>query len=222
MNTMIRILIAVLGAAALAAVAALWFNPDGSVQTFGLTLNGGVGHATVRADLAFLALGIFSLLCDGRQQQRTRADRDASFRSSSRLDNGANYDKPLSVVGSGARYIEAPNRTISAGGITFAYRDVGPQGGVPLILLNHWGAVLDNFDPPIIDGLAGKHRVIATNYRGIGASSGVAPVTVDEMARDTIGLIKAFGFERVDLFGFSLGGFVAQDVTLKVPVSCGN
>lgn len=124
---------------------------------------------------------------------------------------------PLSAVGSGARYIEAPNRTISVGGTTFAYRDVGPQGGVPLILLNHWGAVLDNFDPPIIDGLAGKHRVIATNYRGIGASSGVAPVTVDEMARDTIALIRALGFERVDLFGFSLGGFVAQDVTLKAP-----
>ena len=88
---------------------------------------------------------------------------------------------------------------------------------MPLILLNHWGAVLDNFDPRIVDGLASKHRVIATNYRGIGASGGTAPVTIDEMARDAIALIRALGFEKVDLLGFSLGGFVAQDITLKAP-----
>ena len=124
---------------------------------------------------------------------------------------------PLSIVGSGARYIEAPNLCINVGGTDFAYRDLGPRGGVPLILLNHWGAVLDNFDPRIIDGLASKHRVIATNYRGIGASGGMAPVTIDEMARDAIALIHALGFEKVDLLGFSLGGFVAQDITLKAP-----
>ena len=124
---------------------------------------------------------------------------------------------PLSYVGSGARYIEAPNLSIGVGGIAFAYRDLGPRGGVPLVLLNHWGAVLDNFDPRIIDGLASKHRVIATNYRGIGASGGTAPVTIGEMARDAIALIRALGFEKVDLLGFSLGGFVAQDIALKVP-----
>ncbi|SFL30424.1 Pimeloyl-ACP methyl ester carboxylesterase [Bradyrhizobium sp. NFR13] len=120
-------------------------------------------------------------------------------------------------AGSGARYIEAPNLSINVGGTAFAYRDLGPRGGVPLILLNHWGAVLDNFDPRIVDGLASKHRVIATNYRGIGASGGTAPVTIDEMARDAIALIRALGFEKVDLLGFSLGGFVAQDVALKAP-----
>ena len=124
---------------------------------------------------------------------------------------------PLSNLGLGARYIEAPNLSISVGGTAFAYRDLGPRGGVPLVLLNHWGAVLDNFDPRIIDGLARKHRVIATDYRGIGASGGTAPVTIDEMARDTIALIHALGFEKVDILGFSLGGFVAQDITLKAP-----
>lgn len=124
---------------------------------------------------------------------------------------------PLNNVGSGARYVEAPNLSITANGTTFAYRDLGPRGGVPLILLNHWGAVLDNFDPRIVDGLASKHRVIATNYRGIGASGGKAPVTIDEMARDAIALIGALGFEKVDLLGFSLGGFVAQDIALKAP-----
>jgi pimeloyl-ACP methyl ester carboxylesterase len=120
-------------------------------------------------------------------------------------------------LGSDTPYVSAANRSINVGGTAFAYRDLGPRSGVPLILLNHWGAVLDNFDPRIVDGLARRHRIIATDYRGIGASGGTTPVTVDEMARDAIALIHALGFERVDLFGFSLGGFVAQDIALKAP-----
>lgn len=89
---------------------------------------------------------------------------------------------------------------------------------MPLVLLNHWGAVLDNFDPRIVDGLASSHRVIAIDYRGVGASSGVAPLTVGEMAQDTIELIQALGVQKVDLLGFSLGGFVAQDIALKSPL----
>ena len=123
----------------------------------------------------------------------------------------------VSHPGSVVRYVDAPNLSISAAGTTFAYRDIGPRTGVPLILLNHWGAVLDNFDPPIVDGLATRHRVIAIDYRGIGASGGKAPVSVGEMAEDTIALIAALGFEKVDLLGFSLGGFVAQDIALKAP-----
>lgn len=119
--------------------------------------------------------------------------------------------------GPATHYLNAPNLSIDIMGTAFAYRDLGPRGGVPLILLNHWGATLDNFDPRIVDGLASKHRVIATNYRGIGASGGKAPVTIEEMARDTIALIRAMGFKKVDILGFSLGGFVAQDVTLKAP-----
>jgi len=118
---------------------------------------------------------------------------------------------------SSTSFANAETQFIQVGGTAFAYRDLGPRKGVPLILFNHWGAVLDNFDPRIIDGLASKHRVIATNYRGIGASGGTAPVTIDEMARDAIALIHALGFEKVDLLGFSLGGFVAQDIVLKAP-----
>ena len=114
-------------------------------------------------------------------------------------------------------YIDTPTRSIDAGGTAFAYRDLGPRTGVPLVLLNHWGAVLDNFDPRIVDGLAGKHRIIAIDYRGIGASGGTAPVTIDAMARDVIALVQALGFAKIDLLGFSLGGFVAQDVVLKAP-----
>lgn len=114
-------------------------------------------------------------------------------------------------------YIDTPNRSIDVRGTAFAYRDLGPRSGVPLVLLNHWGAVLDNFDPRIVDGLASRHRVIAIDYRGIGASGGTAPVTIDAMARDVIALVHALGLEQIDLLGFSLGGFVAQDVVLKAP-----
>jgi pimeloyl-ACP methyl ester carboxylesterase len=114
-------------------------------------------------------------------------------------------------------YTQAITRSIATAGATFAYRELGPQHGVPLLFLNHWGAVLDNFDPRIVDGLARRHRVIAIDYRGIGSSSGTAPLTIGDMARDTISVIQALGFEQVDLLGFSLGGFVAQDVALKEP-----
>ena len=119
--------------------------------------------------------------------------------------------------GSQAPFVKAANQSIMVGDTAFAYRDMGPLTEVPLVLLNHWGAVLDNFDPRIVDGLAKSRRVIASDYRGIGGSSGTAPLTVGEMADDAINMIRTLGFEKVDLLGFSLGGFVAQDIALKAP-----
>jgi len=115
------------------------------------------------------------------------------------------------------KWIDIPTRYVDAAGATFAYRRLGPATGVPVILLNHWGAVLDNFDPRIADGLAATRSVIAVNYRGVGASYGKAPPTVAQMAEDAIAFIRALGFDEVDLIGFSLGGFVAQDIVQKAP-----
>jgi pimeloyl-ACP methyl ester carboxylesterase len=112
---------------------------------------------------------------------------------------------------------DAPTRSLPVGGTTFAYRRLGPATGVPVVLLNHWGAVLDNFDPRMVDGLAATRHVIALNYRGVGASGGKAPLTVAEMAQDAIATIRALGFEEVDLIGFSLGGFVAQEIVQRAP-----
>lgn len=115
-------------------------------------------------------------------------------------------------------YIDSPNLTLKVKDQNFAYRDVGPQNNlIPVILLNHWGAVLDNFDPRVVDNISKDRRVIAIDYRGIGASSGNAPLTVGEMADDTVSFIRKMGLDKVILFGFSLGGFVAQDVALKNP-----
>jgi pimeloyl-ACP methyl ester carboxylesterase len=112
---------------------------------------------------------------------------------------------------------DAPTRSIDAAGTTFVYRQLGPAAGVPVIMLNHWGAVLDNFDPRIVDGFAATRPVVSIDYRGVGASRGKAPLTVAEMAEDAIAFIQALGFQRVDLLGFSLGGFVAQEIVMKVP-----
>ena len=132
-------------------------------------------------------------------------------------DNGANNDKSSQQPQIGSALHRGAQSLHQRRGDCLCLSRPGPRGGVPLVLLNHWGAVLDNFDPRIVDGLASKHRVIATDYRGIGASGGTAPVTIDKMARDAIALIRALGFEKVDLLGFSLGGFVAQDLALKAP-----
>ncbi len=127
-------------------------------------------------------------------------------------------DMPLSRFADPTRrWVDAPTRTVSAAGNTFAYRQLGPADGVPVLLLNHWGANLDNFDPRIVDGLAAGRPVVTLDYRGVGASGGKAPLTVAEMATDTVATLQALGLDRVDIVGFSLGGFVAQEVALRAP-----
>lgn len=112
---------------------------------------------------------------------------------------------------------DVPTRRIDVGGVPIVYRDLGPRDGVPLILLNHLGATLDNCDPRVIDGLAVARRVIAFDNRGVGASGSTTPPTIAAMARDAVAFIRAMGFDSVDLVGFSLGGFVAQEIALTEP-----
>jgi pimeloyl-ACP methyl ester carboxylesterase len=111
----------------------------------------------------------------------------------------------------------APTQTLNAGGVKFAYRQLGPDTGVPVVLLTHLAAVLDNWDPRVVDGIAAKHRVIAFDNRGVGASSGSTPTTIKEMARDAVSFIRALGFDQVDLFGFSMGGMIAQVIAQEQP-----
>ncbi|WP_145145373.1 alpha/beta fold hydrolase [Roseomonas gilardii] len=117
----------------------------------------------------------------------------------------------------GSDWKTAPNQLVEVAGTRFAYRRFGPDAGVPVVLLNHWGANLDNFDPRIVEGLAADRPVFALDYRGIGTSDGTAPLTVTEMAGDTIATVRALGLTSFDLIGFSLGGFVAQQVLFDAP-----
>jgi pimeloyl-ACP methyl ester carboxylesterase len=114
-------------------------------------------------------------------------------------------------------YIQAPSRAVTAAGVTYAYRELGPKGGVPIIFLVHLAATLDNWDPRIIDPVARQHHVIAFDNRGVGASSGTVPNTVESMADDAYTFIRALGFDTVDIFSFSLGGMVAQALVIKHP-----
>jgi len=114
-------------------------------------------------------------------------------------------------------YKDAPTETIDLGGTSFVYRQLGPNGGVPVIFLTHLAAVLDNWDPRVVDGIAARHRVITFDNRGVGASGGSTPRTIEEMATDAVAFIRALGFDQVDLFGFSMGGMIAQVIAQEEP-----
>ena len=114
-------------------------------------------------------------------------------------------------------YVAAPTKRVTAGnGIDYAYRESG-DSAVPLVLLQHFRGNLDNWDPALVDALAADRRVVAFDNTGVGASGGSTPRTVAEMARDALAFLDAMGFEQVDLVGFSLGSFVAQEITLIRP-----
>jgi pimeloyl-ACP methyl ester carboxylesterase len=88
---------------------------------------------------------------------------------------------------------------------------------VPVVFLTHLAAVLDNWDPRVADGIAAKRRVITFDNRGVGASGGATPRTIEEMARDAVTFIRALDFDQVDLFGFSMGGMIAQVIAQQQP-----
>jgi pimeloyl-ACP methyl ester carboxylesterase len=121
-------------------------------------------------------------------------------------------------------YSELASETVSAAnGIDYAYRDTGGagdgqgQGVVPLVLLQHFRGNLDNWDPALIDALAANRRVITFDNAGIGGSTGTTPDTVEQMARDAIAFLAALDLGQVDLLGFSIGSFVAQQIALTRP-----
>jgi pimeloyl-ACP methyl ester carboxylesterase len=115
-------------------------------------------------------------------------------------------------------YSELPTNLVSAdNGIDYAYRDTGGAGAAPLVLLQHFRGNLDNWDPALIDALASTRRVITFDNAGVGRSTGTTPATIEQMARDAITFIAAMGLSQVDLLGFSIGSFVAQQLTLVRP-----
>src|SRR5436309_2142487 len=120
-------------------------------------------------------------------------------------------------TGANTTWKTAPTCAIDAGGVSFAYRELGPSTGVPVVFLTHLAAVLDNWDPRVVDGIAAEHRVITFDSRGVGASSGSTPTTIEEMANDAVTFIRALGFEQVDLSGLSMAGMIAQVIAQPEP-----
>jgi pimeloyl-ACP methyl ester carboxylesterase len=114
-------------------------------------------------------------------------------------------------------YADTSTRSVTAdNAIEYAYRDIG-NGDVPLVLLQHFRGNLDNWDSALIDALAADRRVVAFDNVGVGATTGMTPSTVEAMAHDAIAFIEAMNFQEVDLLGFSLGSFVAQEIALIRP-----
>jgi len=119
-------------------------------------------------------------------------------------------DTPLGYAGASTRRVAADNA------IEYAYRDTG-DSAVPLVLLQHFRGNLDNWDPALTDALAAERRVITFDNVGVAATTGRTPNTVEAMANDAIAFIEAMNLERIDLLGFSIGSFIAQEIALVRP-----
>jgi pimeloyl-ACP methyl ester carboxylesterase len=114
-------------------------------------------------------------------------------------------------------HVTAPTQYIEVDGDRFAYRRWGKPSGVPIFLIQHFRGGMDNWDPLLTDGLAEGREVILFNGRGIASSSGTPRNRMEDMADDIAAVIQALGLEQVDLLGFSIGGYQAQEVTLRHP-----
>lgn len=114
-------------------------------------------------------------------------------------------------------YAQAPTRTITAGDVSYVYRELGPRGGIPVVFFLHLAGNLDNWDPRVIDPIAREHHVITFDNRGLGGTTGVVPDSIEAMADDAVAFIRALGLDRIDVFAFSLGGMVAQALIGKHP-----
>src|SRR6476646_9094341 len=114
-------------------------------------------------------------------------------------------------------HITAPTIFIDADGLSYAYRRFGTMTGTPVVFLQHFRGGLDNWDPKVTDGLANDRPVILFNNAGVASSGGEPADTVSGMAKHVVTFINALGLKQVDLLGFSLGGFVAQQVALANP-----
>lgn len=114
-------------------------------------------------------------------------------------------------------YVQAPTQLITTGGKTFAYRELGPAEDIPVVFFVHLAGNLDNWDPRIVDAIAKTRRVITFDQQGVGASGGTFPGTLEQSADDAYAFIRGLGYQTVDVFSFSMGGMIAQDLAVKHP-----
>jgi pimeloyl-ACP methyl ester carboxylesterase len=115
-------------------------------------------------------------------------------------------------------YQAATTSTVSGdNGVAYRYRRFGNPAARPLVLLQHFRGNLDNWDPALLDKLAADREVVAFDNAGVGGSTGQVPHSVTQMAHDAISFISAVELSRVDILGYSLGGFVAQEIALIRP-----
>src|SRR5688572_1718067 len=110
-----------------------------------------------------------------------------------------------------------PTRFQQVGDVRLAYRRFGKEGATPVVCLQHFRGRMDNWDPIHTNRLAQDRPVVLVDYRGVGRSSGETPDSMQGMGRDIIAFARALGAKQVDIFGFSIGGMVAQQIALDAP-----
>jgi pimeloyl-ACP methyl ester carboxylesterase len=111
----------------------------------------------------------------------------------------------------------APTHYVEANGIRFAYRRFGKTGDLPVVFNQHFRGTMDHWDPAVTDGLAKGREVILFNNAGVSSSSGEVPSTFEKMGANAVAFIEALGLTKIDVLGFSIGGFVAQEIALQAP-----
>ena len=114
-------------------------------------------------------------------------------------------------------YENAKTEYINVNGVQIAYRTIGSRSPVPLLCLQHFTGNMDGWDPLVINGLSKDRQVILFDNTGVGESGGNTPNTVSAMANDTLAFLEAINLKKVDLLGFSLGGFIAQLIMSEKP-----
>jgi pimeloyl-ACP methyl ester carboxylesterase len=111
----------------------------------------------------------------------------------------------------------APTQFVEANGVRFAYRRFGNPAGLPLVFNQHFTGTMDHWDPAVTDGFANDREVILFNNAGVSSSSGEVPASFEKTGANAVVFIKALGLTKVDVLGFSIGGFVAQEIALQAP-----
>lgn len=128
----------------------------------------------------------------------------------------------LSIMESGAtlaadKLETATTKFVEANGVKFSYRTLGPKSGTPLVFLQHFTGNMDAWDPAVVNALAKNRPVVVFNNRGVGSTNGVVADNIAQMTSDAYAFIQALGYKQVDLLGFSMGGFVAQELAAEHP-----
>src|SRR6476620_11843544 len=111
----------------------------------------------------------------------------------------------------------APTQFVETNGIRFAYRRFGKSGGIPIVFNQHYTGTMDYWDPALTDGLARDREVILFNNAGVSSSSGEVPTTFEQMGANAVAFTRAVGLDKADVHGFSIGGMVAQEISLQAP-----
>ncbi|BDU21666.1 alpha/beta hydrolase [Dyella sp. GSA-30] len=124
---------------------------------------------------------------------------------------------PVSAPPSTYTHQSAPTLYVDVDGARIAYRRFGHPGGEPLVFFQHFAGNLDNWDPKIIDGLAAQREVILFDNAGVAGSTGQVRTTIEDTAKVGIDFLDALGVKKADLFGLSMGSFVAQEIAVERP-----